>query len=450
MNKTLTPLFDAIEALRRQDFSRFHTPGHKGSALGFLSAVTPWDFTEVRGADSLFEADGPISETERLYTGFCGTAGSFLSAGGSTLCIQAMLRLVQPLGQKILIGRNAHGSAVSAMALLGLTPVWLCPETGTDLLPAPITPAQAEAALARHPDAAAVYVTSPDYFGKLTDIAGLSEVCRRYGVPLLVDNAHGAELFFTDGARHPMQLGADLCCDSLHKTLPVLTGGAMLHVGDTALARKSGFAASAKEAMHLFGSTSPSYLVMLSMDTLLPSLYDGTLRREVGETAARVAALRSLAAGCGFLLPEGETLPTRLTLIFSALGCTRQEFDAACTAAGVEPEYLADHACVFLCSARNREEDFRRLETLIRTLPRRAALQVETGFHLPEPVCPPREAILSPHRTLPLAEAEGRVAAGVISRCPPGIPLVMPGERLDKNILADLNKYGILQVDVLE
>ncbi len=284
MNKTLTPLFDAIEALlRRQDFSRFHTPGHKGSALGFLSAVTPWDFTEVRGADSLFEADGPISETERLYTGFCGTAGSFLSAGGSTLCIQAMLRLVQPLGQKILIGRNAHGSAVSAMALLGLTPVWLCPETGTDLLPAPITPAQAEAALARHPDAAAVYVTSPDYFGKLTDIAGLSEVCRRYGVPLLVDNAHGAELFFTDGARHPMQLGADLCCDSLHKTLPVLTGGAMLHVGDTALARKSGFAASAKEAMHLFGSTSPSYLVMLSMDTLLPSLYDGTLRREVGE-----------------------------------------------------------------------------------------------------------------------------------------------------------------------
>ena len=138
----------------------------------------------------------------------------------------------------------------------------------------------------------------------------------------------------------------------------------MLHVGDTALARKSGFAASAKEAMHLFGSTSPSYLVMLSMDTLLPSLYDGTLRREVGEAAARVAALRSLAAGCGFLLPEGETLPTRLTLIFSALGCTRQEFDAACTAAGVEPEYLADHACVFLCSARNREEDFRRLETL--------------------------------------------------------------------------------------
>ena len=147
MHTTLTPLFDAIEGLRRQDFSRFHTPGHKGAPLGFLSAVTPWDFTEVRGADSLFEAEGPIAETERLYTELYGTAGSFLSAGGSTLCIQAMLRLVQPLGQKILIGRNAHGSAVSAMALLGLEPVWLCPGTGADLLPVPITPAQAEEAL---------------------------------------------------------------------------------------------------------------------------------------------------------------------------------------------------------------------------------------------------------------------------------------------------------------
>ena len=160
--------------------------------------------------------------------------------------------------------------------------------------------------------------------------------------------------------------------------------------------------------------------------------------------------LRQLAAGQGFLLPEGETLPTRLTLVYSPLGCTREEFDAACTAAGVEPEYLADHACVFLCSARNREEDFRRLETLIRTLPHKEPLTVETGFHLPETVCAPREAILSPRRTVPLSQAEGQTAAEVISRCPPGIPLVMPGERLDKNILADLNKYGILQVNVLE
>lgn len=129
-----------------------------------------------------------------------------------------------------------------------------------------------------------------------------------------------------------MHLGADLCCDSLHKTLPVLTGGAMLHVGDTPLTRQHGFVRNAKDAMHLFGSTSPSYLVMLSMDTLLPALYDGSFRQEVAYTVRQVEKLRQLAAGQGFLLPEGETLPTRLTLVYSPLGCTRAEFDAACTA----------------------------------------------------------------------------------------------------------------------
>ena len=450
MQTSLTPLWDAIEGLRRQDFSRFHTPGHKGQPLGFLSAAAPWDLTEVRGADSLYEADGPIAASEALYTGLYGTAGTFYSAGGSTLCIQAMLRLVRPLGSRVILGRNAHSSAVSALALLGMEPVWLCPGTGADLLPAPITPAQAEQALRETPGAAAVYVTSPDYFGKLTDIAGLAEVCHRYGVPLLVDNAHGAELRFLPENHHPMALGADLCCDSLHKTLPVLTGGALLHVGDTPLSRQHAFAARAREAMALFGSTSPSYLILLSMDRLIPSLRDGTQAGEIARTMAEVSRLRELAAARGFLLPEGETLPTRLTLVFSPLGCTRQEFDRALTRARVEPEYLAEHACVFLLSARNRPEDFERLRTLIETLPARPALPVETGFHLPPVACTPREAVLGGRETVPLAKAVGRIAAAAISRCPPGIPLVMPGERVDKNTAALLNKYGILQVDVLK
>ena len=187
-----TPLFSAIDRLRRQGFSRFHTPGHKGRDCGFLTPVTPWDFTEVRGADSLFEASGPIAETEARCTALYRTGGTFLSAGGSTLCIQAMLALVRPLGGKLLLGRNAHASAIKTMALLDLRPVWLAQDLAPDGFPAPVTPAQVEAALAAGGDYAGVYVTSPDYFGRLTDIAGLAEVCHRYGVPLLVDNAHGA------------------------------------------------------------------------------------------------------------------------------------------------------------------------------------------------------------------------------------------------------------------
>ncbi len=446
-----TPLTNAIRQLVEQDFSRFHTPGHKGRELDLLSPVTPYDLTEVRGADSLYSPDGPITEMERLYTGLYRTGGSFLSAGGSTLCIQAMLRLVRPLGKKVILGRNAHSSAISALALLGMDPVWLYPAIGPDLLPEPITPEAVEAALSLHPDAAGVYVTSPDYFGKLTDIAGLAAVCRRHGVPLLVDNAHGAELFFLEGGLHPMQQGADLCCDSLHKTLPVLTGGALLHVGDTPLARRHAFAAHAKEAMALFGSTSPSYLILLSIDLLLPHLADGSIAAELAATAARVNKLAAQAADRGFLLPAGPVLPTRLALGFSALGLTREEFDAHLTRCQVEPEYLAGHYCVFLLSARNRGSDLARLSRLIATAPAMGApLPVDTAFPPARQVLSPREALFAPRCSLPAGEALGRVSAGVISRCPPGIPLVMPGEEIDENIRTALNNYGISHVDVIK
>lgn len=234
MHTTLTPLFDAIEGLRRQDFSRFHTPGHKGAPLGFLSAVTPWDFTEVRGADSLFEAEGPIAETERLYTELYGTAGSFLSAGGSTLCIQAMLRLVQPLGQKILIGRNAHGSAVSAMALLGLEPAMALPSDPAPTCSPPPShrPRQRKPCagipmrrrcMSPRPTTSASSPTSPDWRRSVT---GTGYRCW-WTTPTVLSCSSRRE------NRHPMHLGADLCCDSLHKTLPVAHWRTMLHVGDT-------------------------------------------------------------------------------------------------------------------------------------------------------------------------------------------------------------------------
>ena len=443
-----TPLFSAIDRLRRQGFSRFHTPGHKGRDCGFLTPVTPWDFTEVRGADSLFEASGPIAETEARCTALYRTGGTFLSAGGSTLCIQAMLALVRPLGGKLLLGRNAHASAIKTMALLDLRPEWLAQDLAPDGFPAPVTPAQVEAALADGGDYAGVYVTSPDYFGRLTDIAGLAEVCHRYGVPLLVDNAHGAELFFTGENRHPMALGADLCCDSLHKTLPVLTGGALLHVGATPLAEKYGFAGRAKEAMGLFGSTSPSYLILLSMDRLLPALENGEMAAALARDAEKVSGLAELAESRGFGLPQGPVLPTRLTLGFGAMGCTEAAFDAALTAHRVEPEYLAGHACVFLCGGAS-EEDFARLRGLIEELPAGPALPLPDPLPQPETVLSPRAALFARRERVPLAAAGGRISAATVSRCPPGVPLLCPGERITAAALAAAKGYGLEELEVV-
>ena len=255
------PLLDALEKQIGAGRARFHMPGHKGILPPPLCEAPAYDFTELPLTGSLFEGIGPMAETERAFSAFYNSGASLLSAGGSTLCIQAMLALGASPGGKIAAGRNCHAAAVNAMALLGLEPVWLYPDepSGT-ALPGRVSPALVGRALRENPDLQAVYLTSPDYFGVLCDVEAIAEICHRRRVPLLVDNAHGAHLAFF--GLHPMALGADLCCDSLHKTLPALTGAALLHLRDGARAEE------ARARMALFGSTSPSYLILLSVDLL--------------------------------------------------------------------------------------------------------------------------------------------------------------------------------------
>ena len=230
-----TPVADFLRAYAASGTARLHMPGHKGRGpLG----CEAWDLTEISGADSLYEAAGVIAESEENAAALFGSGATFYSTGGSSQCVKAMLFLAlqnRPAGTPpvILAARNVHKSFVHAAALLDFEPLWLWPEegTGSSLCACPITAEGLERALEALPaPPAAVYVTSPDYLGNLADIPALAEVCHAHKTPLLADNAHGAYLCFLAPSRHPLDLGADLCCDSAHKTLPVLTGGAYLHV----------------------------------------------------------------------------------------------------------------------------------------------------------------------------------------------------------------------------
>ena len=447
-----TPLMQAVQNILKKDYARFHTPGHKGSLSGFLSQCAPFDITEIRGADSLFSADGAIAETEARYTSLYHTAATLLSAGGSTLCIQAMLRLVAQPGKSIILGRNAHHSAVNTLALLDMTPKWIYPSISTDQLPAPISAQQVEQCILQTPDAVAVYLTSPDYFGKLADISAISQVCHTYGLPLLVDNAHGAELAFLPSSQHPIHLGADLCCDSLHKTMPVLTGGALLHIADTSYCQQHHCAARAKDAMALFGSTSPSYLILLSIDTLLPYLESGQAADDIQCCILQAEQLQKQAALSGFLLPCAPCLPTRLSLGFSSLGMTRNSFDQLTIQYQIEPEYLAEHYCVFLLSAQNRSVDFQRLHHFIQYCAQHAASPRSVCAALPQAqaLLSPRQSMFAPAELVPLEHCLNKISAQTVSKCPPGIPLVFPGEKIDANLLEELKNYGISALTVVK
>ena len=425
-----TPLYTALKRHLEKGRAPFHTPGHKGDLRALPEDLLHLDFTELPDTDSLYEACGPIDAAEKAAARLFRSARTLFSAGGCSLCIQAMLRLACPrAGQTVLCGRNAHRSAVQTMALLGLTPVWAMP---WDL----------EAMLSdstRTFDAC--YVTSPDYYGRLLDIPALAALCRTRGIPLLVDNAHGTHLAFLEEDLHPLHLGASMTADSAHKTLNVLTGGAFLQIGDAR------FAGAAKEAMALFGSTSPSYLIMASLDYARAwfSAHPDAYRR----VPAHVAHAAACAAARG--IPNLSDDPARLTLETAAVGLSGEEAAACFRAHGVEPE-MADQACVVcLCTPWNTARDYARLEEAISALPAgRAPLSPPPALPpIPPQRVPLREALLQESRLVPLQKAVGRIAARVVCPCPPGVPPVMPGEEITRDAAAFYEHSGIFALPVL-
>ena len=221
-----TPICDFVKKYARSDGVRLHMPGHKGaSILGFEK----YDITEIGGADSLYEADGIIAESEKNASKLFGCP-TFYSTEGSSQCIRAMLHLIcagaRKNGRKPVIaaGRNAHKTFISAAALIDFDIIWLT-SAEDSYLSCTIDANSIEKLLESsdvRPDA--VYVTSPDYLGNMADVEKIAALCHRHGVILAVDNAHGAYLGFL--VKSPIDLGADLFCSSAHKTLPVLTGGA--------------------------------------------------------------------------------------------------------------------------------------------------------------------------------------------------------------------------------
>ena len=203
----------------------------------------------------------------------------------------------------VVAARNVHRAFVSAAALLDLEIRWLWPEESRSLCGCPISPAQLEETLNSLPEPpAAVYLTSPDYLGGMAQIPALAQVCLPARHLLLVDNAHGAYLRFLQPSLHPLDLGADLCCDSAHKTLPVLTGGAYLHLSPTAPAQ---LASLAKSALGLFGSTSPSYLTLASLDLCNRYLAEGYPQR-LAEAVERLAELRERLTAAGWRVEPSD------------------------------------------------------------------------------------------------------------------------------------------------
>ncbi len=440
-----TPIVDFVQGYAASEALRLHMPGHKGVPLLGPEAL---DITEITGADVLYHAEGVIRASEENAAALFGSAKTLYSAEGSSLCIRAMLFLAlqyaRLTGKKPLIaaGRNAHRVFLSGAALLGLEIAWLYGEESTPLS-CRVSPEKLEALLAEE-QPAAVYLTSPDYLGCRAELPALAAVCRRHGALLLVDNAHGAYLKFLSPSQHPLDLGADLCCDSAHKTLPVLTGGAYLHFSRSCPAA---LLPMAEAALRLFASTSPSYLILQSLDLCNRTLADDFPAR-LAASAAQLDSLKADLRAAGWLLAGDE--PMKLTLCPKSRGYTGEALAAALEERGIVCEFADPDYCVFMFSPANPASDLDTLAAALRSLPVRPSIETQPPkLGVPERVLPPREAMLAPFETLPREQALGRVLAAPTVSCPPAVPILVCGERIDEQALALFAYYGLDRLDVV-
>ena len=433
-----TPIYDFLTEYSRTDVSRLHMPGHKGKSVIGCENI---DITEITGADDLFAPSGIISESEKNTSEIFNSGATCYSCEGSSLSIRTMIYaafMAREKGKnKIAAVRNAHKSFITACALLDIDIVWIYPENANSLCSGTVTKKEVSLCLNNNPDVFALYLTSPTYLGELTDIKSISKICQKQNIPLLVDNAHGAYLKFCD--MHPINSGADICCDSAHKTLPVLTGGAYLHIS---LDAKDKYYPYIKKGMALFGSTSPSYVILASLDLCNKYMSDN-YKSKLQECIKKVDKIKKNLISKGFQIIGNEPLKLSIKCDGYKLNEVLQSFRIYC-------EYYDKTVLTLMFTPENNEADYKRIEQVFENI-----FPEKLNFNQPKIVSGTkkltvRQAYLSDFETVDIGCSLNKVCAVSSVSCPPAIPIAIAGEVITEETIEALKFYGINQIDVIK
>ncbi|PHM08507.1 aminotransferase class I/II-fold pyridoxal phosphate-dependent enzyme [Nostoc sp. 'Peltigera malacea cyanobiont' DB3992] len=465
LNQSLTPLLDALKANAARPHAPFYTPGHKlgegisqplADLLG--KAVFRADLTELADLDNLFAPQGVIQEAQQLAAEAFGALQTWFLVNGSTCGIEAAILATCGTGDKIILPRNVHSSAIAGLILSGAIPIFLNPEYDPVLdIAHSITPNAVESALQQHPDTKAVLIVYPTYYGVCGDLSAIANITHQYNVPLLVDEAHGAHFAFHPELPTPaLAAGADLTVQSTHKVLGAMTQASMLHIRGNRIDCDR-----ISKALQLVQSTSPSYLLLASLDAARQQmamhgkmLMSRTLQL-AEEARTRISQIPELSV---LEMPQLEESPgfvaldkTRLTVTVSGLGLTGFEADEILDEKfAVTAEFASLQHLTFIISLGNTPADIEKLVQGFTTLAkeyRRSNLTVknQVGLNLDRTLdyalqLSPREAFFAVSEILPLTQTNKRICAEIVCPYPPGIPVLMPGEVITKSVLEYLQQ----------
>ncbi len=453
-----TPILDMLESVSKDSVTRFCMPGHKGKTALFEGAVFEHDITELPGADNLYMPSGAIAASQRMYAKDVGAAAAFFLVNGSTAGIQASLLSVLEPGDKIIMARDMHISAINAVILAGARVELVYPSGRHDELPAVVSPADMRAAINANMDAKAVYVTYPNYYGLCCDLNEICRIAHNAGMKVICDAAHAASYDYSVLTPvSPAAAGCDIWTTSLHKTLPALNQCAALCVGEG-----SGIAVGkAQSRVNMVQTTSPSYLLLGSIDYALAYMREQGKERLEAVTALVEDCIRAIEAMGGYHCVTKD-VPFKtgaydrdiLRLVIDVTDRGLSGFSAARKLAreGISVEACDSSNIILICTVSDSVTEFDVLKSALYSIKgtnyninTRTATQELTDYFSARPVAGMREASFAKRVNMPLISAVGCVAAVGVGVYPPGVPLLLPGQEISYEMvetIARLKQQG--------
>lgn len=442
-------LFMALQRYGREDVIPMHMPGHKrNEALApYLKALgAGLDITEIDGFDDLHGAEGILRRGMERAAQLWGAKRSFYLVNGSTCGILAAIHAVLGQGGSAIVARNCHKSVYHGLELCGITPHFLLPPVESRFgICGSIAPAEVERALQTHPDVRLVIVTSPTYEGVVSDIRAIADVAHRHHAVLLVDEAHGAHLGMGNFPAGAVACGADVVIQSAHKTLPSLTQTALLHLQGELVDPER-----VAHSLEIFETSSPSYLLMASLDSCVALLLEqgqhllqewNASLQAFGQEVRSLQHLRILGYTAA---PDSSVYaldPSKIVISTAGTSATGPELMGSLRKeANIELEMAASDYVIAMTGMGDTADTFHALaralckaDRMIQTSPSAA---VRPDLQLPRRLCSAQEAVFGAREKCPLDKAAGRVSAGYVWAYPPGIPLLVPGEEIDAALLS--------------
>ena len=442
-------LFMALQRYGREDAIPMHMPGHKrNEALApYLKALgAGLDITEIDGFDDLHGAEGILRRGMERAAQLWGAKRSFYLVNGSTCGILAAIHAVLGQGGSAIVARNCHKSVYHGLELCGITPHFLLPPVESRFgICGSIAPAEVERALQMHPDARLVIVTSPTYEGVVSDIRAIADVAHRHHAVLLVDEAHGAHLGMGNFPAGAVACGADVVIQSAHKTLPSLTQTALLHLQGELVDPER-----VAHSLEIFETSSPSYLLMASLDSCVALLLEqgqhllqewNASLQAFGQEVRSLQHLRILGYTAA---PDSSVYaldPSKIVISTAGTSATGPELMGSLRKeANIELEMAASDYVIAMTGMGDTADTFHALARALckadRTIQTSPSAAVRPALQLPRRLCSAQEAVFGAREKCPLDKAAGRVSAGYVWAYPPGIPLLVPGEEIDAALLS--------------